>query len=73
MKNRDNKSLTLGTIINFGKYKDKLLTINQLLKNDPSYVQWLIKIWKGDVDSNVKMLCKSYMKQDKREFYSYSS
>jgi hypothetical protein len=47
-----NKKLTLSTKLTVGKYKEK--TIFEIFKLDPSYIEWLVSQWKGEIDYKVK-------------------
>ena len=41
-----NVDVDLSTTVNFGKHKDK--TLEYILKNDPSYLEWLAENWNWD-------------------------
>ena len=54
------KKLTLSTKLKFGKYVNK--NAFEIMKEDPSYFNWLISKWDGEIDWKVENWRKEYLK-----------
>lgn len=55
-REKNSRKLTLSTILKFGKHKGKM--VFDVLKEDKSYITWLIKKWEGEVCWKVKNIVK---------------
>ena len=62
--------LYLSTKLSFGKYKGSL-TFYDIIKQDISYADWVISIWRYEIDPRVTKMFNEYWERRNEEKFGF--